>query len=314
MPRHAFLTALNMRWSAVAVLAPVMCFVIAASAAEPQESGQGRWQWFGAVTPAYFGSADVGGGGAYESRIVALHLGTSGPVGPRTRADLTLGDSYSDNRFETPTAFGATAPWGDMERVGVSASVMQTVDHGWILSIGPSVDSFREKGAGLGDALTYGAVLSATKAFAEDRVLGLGAGLFRQLEGAQTFVFPVVEWALTEQWRISNPLPAGPTGPAGLELSYRVHHGWTLGVGGAYREVLFRLRDDGPFSDGIAKENGVITFLHAGTGAGERVGIDVYAGAVINGELEVQDRNGNALITQDLGTAPIIGATLKLVF
>ncbi len=156
--------------------------------------------------------------------------------------------------------------------------------------------------------------LPASKAFGKGRVLGIGTGVFKQLEEVQTVVFPIVDWALTDRLRINNPLPAGPTGPAGLELNYQVSEKWALGVGGAYRQVAFRLREDGPFSGGIAEEAGVIAFLHAGTQAGQRLTVDCYAGAVINGQLEVKDRNGDSLVAHDLGTAPIFGATLKLAF
>jgi hypothetical protein len=292
----------------------ILCVVIGSSIARAQEDAQSRWQSSFSVTPAYIGAADIDGGGEYESRIVAMGLGTMGPVGPRTRAGLTLAYSYSDNRFVTPTASGPVAPWGDMERIGLSASVMRMGARGWMFSVSPSADYFREEGADLGDALTYGAVVLAAKSFRQGRMLGLGVGGFRQLEEVQAFAFPAVDWALTERWRINNPLQAGPTGGAGLEINYRVSKAWALGLGGAYREVAFRLREDGPYPGGVAQEAGVVAFLHAGTQPGQRLEIDLYAGAIINGKLETQDRNGDSLVEHDLETAPIIGATLKLAF
>jgi hypothetical protein len=262
----------------------------------------------------YIGASDLDGGGEFESRGVAVRLGAMRAIGPGTRAGLTLAYSHSDNRFIGSTAFGAGAPWGDMERIGLSASVIHARADGWIFSFNPSADYFREEGAALGEALTFGGVVSASMGFAKGRVFGLGAGLFRQLDDVQAFVFPAVDWALTKRLRITNPLPAGPTGPAGLELTYQVSEKWVLGGGGAYRQLAFRLRDDGPFPDGIAEETGIIAFLHAGTRAGRRVSIDVYGGAVIAGQIEVKDRNGDDLISRDLGTAPIVGTTLKLAF
>jgi hypothetical protein len=273
-----------------------------------------RWEPFVSVTPAYIPAADIDGGGDYESRIVAVRAGARGPVGGRSSVDVTFAYSYSDNRFTTPTAFGPSPPWGDLERIGLSVSWLHATPTWWLLSVSPSVDYFRETDATLEDALTYGGVVSVAKVLGQDRALGLGAGMFRQLEGVQAFVFPLVNWALTDRLRITNPLPAGPTGPAGLELSYRIGDGWVLGVGGAYREVSFRLREDGPYPSGVGEENGLIGFLHAGTSAGERWAVDLYVGAVFNGELEVQNRDGHALISRDLGTAPIVGATFKLGF
>jgi hypothetical protein len=298
----------------VAVFASLVFWILAAPIARAHEPGQARWQASVSVTPAYIGAAEIEGGGEYESRVVALRLGTTGPVGPRTRAGLTLAYSYSDNRFATPTAFGAGAPWEDMERIGLSASIQHAASRAWLFSVSPSADYFREKGADLGDALTFGGVVSASRVFEKGRVLGIGAGVFSQLEEARMFVFPVVNWALTDRLRINNPLPAGPTGPAGLELNYSVGETWAVGMGGAYRQVHFRLREDGPFADGVAEETGVIAFVHAGADAGGRLSLDLYVGAVLNGQLEVQDRNGDALVNRDLGTAPIVGAAIRLAF
>jgi hypothetical protein len=305
---------MNKTLRTLALSASVLFSVIAVPIASVQEAAPSRWQSFGSVTPAYIGAADIDGGGEYESRVVAVRLGTMGPVGPRTRAGLTLAYSDSDNRFATPTAFGAGAPWADMERIGLSVPVLHAADGAWFFQLSPSVDYFREEGADLGDALTFGAVVSASKAFGKARMLGIGVGVFRQLEEMQVFAFPAVDWTLTDRLRINNPLPAGPTGPAGLELNYRFSDTWALGVGGAYRQIGFRLREDGAFPGGVGAETGLIAFLHAGTKTGQRLSIDLYAGAVINGQLEVQDRNGDALVSRDLATAPIVGATLKLAF
>jgi hypothetical protein len=304
------------KWTLNAVAFPVLVLVcvIGAPIAWAQDAGPQGWQPFGSITPAYIAPADIDGGGEYESRFLAVSVGTTGPIGPSTRAGLTLAYSYTDNRFEASTAFGPIAPWGDMERIGLSASVIRMGGKGWLFVVSPSADYFREENADFGDALTYGAVVVAAKSFREGRMLGLGVGAFSQLEDVRMFAFPVVDWALTERLRINNPLQAGPTGSAGLEINYRVSKAWALGVGGAYREAAYRLRDDGPYPGGVGQEAGVIAFLHAGTQPGQRLEIDLYGGAIINGTLEVQDDNGDSLVERDFGTAPIIGATLKLSF
>ena len=54
---------------------------------------------------------------------------------------------------------------------------------------------------------------------------------------------------------MGNALPAGPTGPAGLELVYRPGEDWRFGpLGGAYRSVRFRLDRNGDVPSGIGSE------------------------------------------------------------
>jgi hypothetical protein len=229
-------------------------------------------------------------------------------------AGITLNYAYYDNRFALPNAFSAAAPWGDVERVGLNVPLSVRTDAGWAFVLTPSLDYFRERDADWGESLTYGAVLSAARSFGPKNRLGFGLGVYQQLEEVRAFPFLVVDWQLSERLRLNNPLPAGPTGPAGLELNYRASARWELGAGAAYRRVRFRLSEDGAFPGGIGEESGVITFLHAATRLGPTVSLDLYGGALLSGELSVEDRNGEALARHGFDSAPLLGATLRVRF
>ncbi|MCA1789590.1 MAG: hypothetical protein LC667_06975, partial [Thioalkalivibrio sp.] len=88
--------------------------------------------------------------------------------------------------------------------------------------------------------MVYGGIVSATRAFAPDRRLGFGVGVFGQLEETTVIPILIVNWRLSERWSLVNPLPAGPVGPAGLELDYRFDHGWRLGSGATSHSLRFR--------------------------------------------------------------------------
>lgn len=280
-----------------------------AAGEEPRRS----WQSSASVTPVYLGASGISGGGDYASNIYAVRLGTMGGLGPRTRIGLSLSASHADNHFDTPTAFGG-APWGDVQRVGIALPVMQVGSDGWRYLFTPSLDVSREEGAEPGDALIYGAVASVMKSFGKGQTLGLGVGGFSQLEEVRIFPFPVIDWAFNDNWRLSNPLQAGPTGPAGLELDYRLNKRWEVGIGGAWRQLRFRLREGGAIPGGVGEESGFVAFVHAGVKAGDRLSLDLYGGALLQGELRVENRQGAAVASRDLETAPLLGATLKLTF
>jgi hypothetical protein len=281
-----------------------------------QAAGEGprrSWQSSVSFTPLYLGASGISGGGDYASNIYAVRLGTMGGLGPRTRIGLSFSGSYADNRFDTPTAFGA-APWGDVQRLGMAMPIMQVGSDGWRYLFTPSLDVVREEGAEPGDALIYGAVASVMKSFGQGQALGLGVGGFNQLEEVQIFPFPVIDWAFNDSWRLSNPLQAGPTGPAGLELDYRLNERWEIGFGGAYRQLRFRLREGGAVSGGVGAESGLVAFIHAAVKAGERLSLDLYGGALLQGELRVEDRHGDTVVNRGLETAPLLGATVKLAY
>lgn len=294
-----------------ALLFILCCVALGVAAAERPQAG---WRTSLSLTPAYLGRADVDQGGSYESRVLAVNLGAVRAVGPGATAGVTLNYTYYDNRFGEPNVFGVATPWGDVERVGFSVPVFVRRENGWSYLVTPAVDYFREHGADWGESLTYGAVTVASRMLGPKRSLGLGLGLFRQLEETRAFPFVAVDWQFTDRLRLNNPLPAGPTGPAGLELNYRASPRWEVGLGAAYWRVRFRLRSDGPFPDGIGEESGVLTFLHAATRFGENLSVDLYGGALLRGELQVEDSDGDRIAESDFDTAPFAGLALRIRF
>jgi hypothetical protein len=266
------------------------------------------------LTPAYLASAGIDGGGTYESRVLALNLSAKHPMNTHTTVGITFNYTYYENRFRDINAFSVAKPWGNIERMGLSIPVFIRSNTGWVYFLTPSMDFIHERDADWGDSLTYGAVLSASRYFGPKKRLGFGLGLFQQLEEVKVFPFPAVDWQLTDTLRVNNPLPAGPTGPAGLEINYRVNTNWELGIGSAYRRVRFRLTNNGPFPGGTGEENGVIAFLHAATQFGEDMSLDLYGGALLNGELQVEDSQGHNIARHNFDTAPLLGATLRMQF
>ena len=273
--------------------------------------GEG-WRPFASAAPWIQGSADLDGGGDFRAAGLILRAGATRPFGNGHQAGLTFSYDFTDYRFSSPAAFGGLAPWDDVHRVGLSTPFVIRGTGGWGFLVTPSLDYLMEEGASSSDALSYGAVLAASRRFDADLQLGLGFGIFDQLEEVKVFPFIVVDWKLGERWRLANPLPAGPTGGGGLELNYRFDAGWTLGGGAAYRSVRFRLSEDGSFANGIGETRSVAAFLHAARDLGPNSRLGLYAGALFAGELRVESASGDELARQDFDPAPFFGAALSL--
>jgi hypothetical protein len=284
---------------------------LAQTSQRPPEPG---WKPSATITPWFQGSADLSGGGGFEASGGMFRAGVDGPVGGGHRAGLTLTYEYTDYSFSSPAAFGHVAPWTDVHHLGLAVAVLLPLPSAWSLLVSPSFDFFMEDGADWGEATTYGAVLAVSKRFGADLRLGLGVSAFDRLEEVGVMPFPVVDWRITDQLRLTNPLDAGPTGGAGLELSYQLDGGWTIGAGGAFRSARFRLRDRGPFPNGIGEQRGVPAFAHAGRRFGQTFALDVYAGALLGGLLRVEDSGGGKLAEQDVDPAPFLGGTFSTRF
>ena len=160
----------------------------------------------------------------------------------------------------------------------------------------------------------HGAVIGAAKFFSPTLFLGLGAGVFRQIDKTAVFPFMIVNWQINDKWRLSNPFQASPTGGAGLELVYALDSDWDLAGGATYRTYRFRLRSDGPTPDGIGRNQGIPVFARLTRKLGTQGRLDFYAGAVADGQLRVLDSNGATVASSDYKLAPLFGITATLNF
>jgi len=268
------------------------------------------WRPFVSITPFFEGDTDLDRGGEFSVRGVVLRAGASREFGAGNRAGLTFNYDYFDDSFSNPTAFVGIAPWNNVQRYGVTAPLSFALNDGWTLGVAPSVDWFKENGANTGDSMVWGASVSAIKAFGDGNRLGLGIAAFAHIEETQVFPVLIVDWRLSDRWRLVNPLATGPSGPAGLELDYRFDNDWSVGIGGAYRVARFRLSDTGPVPNGVGEVTGVPIFLRATRTLSQPLTLSIYVGAVAQGRLRVEDPKGNLLREDDFDLAPLVGLTI----
>jgi hypothetical protein len=102
---------------------------------------------------------------------------------------------------------------------------------------------------------------------------------------------------------LTNPFRPGPTGPAGLELIYAIDKSREVAAGSAWRSFRFRLDDQGLAPEGIGEVNLVPTWARFTWRIDRRLALDFYAGMSLDGDLKIEDRNGNEIGTVDQDTA-----------
>lgn len=291
----------------VPTLSALGVLLTVAGAASGAETG--NWQSFASVTPVYQGNGNLDNGGHFSMSGAIVRGGTSYDLGGGNRAGIALNYDYLDFSFSNASAFGSVAPWGTVQRYGVAVPLSFAVGDGWSVGVNPSADWFKENGANTGDSLVWGATVSGTKQFTDGNRLGLGVGFFSQIEKTNVFPFLIVNWRLNDRWRLVNPLPTGPTGPAGLELDYRFDGGWTAGVGASYRVLRFRLSDTGPVSNGVGQETGVPVFMRVTRNFNDKMALHFYGGVVAGGKLRVENSSGDKLREENFDPAPLFGLT-----
>jgi hypothetical protein len=257
---------------------------------------------------------DLDKGGQFSWSGADVQLAVTRQFTPAVSAGITA--RYGSERwsFDKPNAFGPQAPWTDIRRPSIGFNVGYAAAPDLALFVAPQFEWAYESGASASDSHSFGAVLGATKFFSPTLFVGLGLGAFRQIDSNKYFPFVIVNWQITDEWRLSNPLRAGPAGGAGLELSYVWSQGWEAGVGAAYREYRFRLSSDGPTPNGIGQNQGVPVFARVTRSFGPTGQVDLFAGMVTGGKLQVDNAAGSTVQSSGYGSAPLIALTGTIKF
>jgi hypothetical protein len=269
----------------------------------------GSYRYSFSYTPIYQFETDLDNGGSFDVSRHYVRFDVTRSFGRSLRMGLGLSYDFEKWNFrDLPTVAGAT-PWSSLHRPGVSLPVFYTFADSWILGITPTVEFSGESGAQIDESLIYGGIVSLAHPFSRDLFLGIGFGVFDQLEDTSFFPFVIIEWTISEQFRVTNPLRAGPAGPAGLELVYAPVDNWELGVGGAYRTYRFRLDDQSAVPDGVGENEFLVAFLRLQRKIGARLTLDLTGGALFGGELSIDNVDGDEIGSDDYDPSPFLALT-----
>jgi hypothetical protein len=227
-----------------------------------------------------------------------------------------IGVNYDFNDYSfSDTAHNPIGnPWDQVHTLNFSASSLFTLDKNWKVFVAPSVGVAAESGADWGDAIVYGGIAWTSYRFSPSLALGLGAGLFSKAEEVTAFPVIVVDWKITDRVRLSNPLHPGPTGPAGLELSYAFDGGSTVAVGGAYRSLRFRLDDSGTVAGGVGEDRAFPLWARFSTKLSKTGTLNFLGGAMVGGKMTLEDSSGNEVADENYDASPFLAATLSFRF
>jgi len=257
--------------------------------------------------------ADIDGGGqARSSGVFAI-----GGVTHRFTSAITAGFGVrydQENwRWSGDNAFGGE-PFTRIHRPGIDATFVYATDSGLAFLARPTVQWAYASGASTGDALNWGAVLAVSKVFSPDLTLGVGAGVFREIDENKAFPVLLVDWRINDRLRLTNPSQAGPAGGAGLELAWTVDDRWEIAAAGAWRRYRFRLDQNGSIPDGIGEREAIPLLARATWRPTPASRVDFYAGVALAGQITLYDRNNNEVVSRDLDPAPLLGLTLQSRF
>ena len=233
---------------------------------------------------------------------------------PKLAVGLTTRYEYQSWNFNDPAAFGNVAPWRNFNAPSLGLDITYAWSSDLFINVVPTVAWTYEAGANTSDALTYGTVVSMTKAFSPDLIAGLGVSAFRRVDKTQALPFFIVNWKLSDQWRVQNPFQAGPAGGAGLEFVYAPDERWEYAPGLTYRSFRFRLATDNPTPNGIGENSFIPLFMRVMRKLTKDARLDFYGAIVSGGKLSVDTASGGGRYSDNYKIGPALGATLVVKF
>ena len=266
------------------------------------------------IVPVYQFDSDLDSGGNVGYAAVFTAFRGNWTLDSHASLGVGLRFDAEDWQFNDIGTLGGVQPWDRLYRVGLSIPYSYTTDGGWRWTLSPTVEYSGESGASVSDALEYGALVSAARRFHPGLTLGLGVGVYDRIDETRAFPFLVVDWRITDRLRLTNPLGAGPAGPAGLEISYTLGSGWEVGIAAAYRSFRFRLDENGPIPNGIGENKNVPLVARIGKQISDSLSFNLFVGATLAGNLRAEDQNGNRLYDEDRDPAALIGLSLAARF
>ncbi len=299
----------------LAAIAAAILVATAAFIAVPRALAQGNAPGTVTVSWAITGidqfSADLDQAGNARWNSVMLNAGVTRQFIPAFWAGISMRDDDEDWRFHSASAFGAKPPWEHLHRAGTSANLNLALSPTLVVGVSPTLDWAYATGADMGDALTYGAVMSVVKVWSPKFVLGGGASVTRQFYSVKTSPFVIVNWKLTDKLKIANAVSGSPLGGAGVELRYALTPDWELAGGGVSRSDRWRLAKPVAGKADVGETSCIPLLARFSRKLGARARFDLHAGVLVGNKLRVRDSDGHEIAHDDYRTAPVISATLS---
>ncbi len=233
---------------------------------------------------------------------------------PRTSVSLSFGAGRSNYDFSPAAAIEGAPPWEQIEDYRLSLPVRFSPSERTDVLIIPSVRTYAETNASLNDGRTEGVLAGISWRFSESLTLGPGLGWFSQLGGgSNAFPILVIDWKITEKWRLSTGRGVAASQGPGLTLSYRLAEKWELSLAGRFERTRFALEDRGNNS-AFGQERSLPLVLQASYRAHPALSLTAMIGAEFDGSLRLYDSQGQRIARSDFDTAPIAGLAFSARF
>ena len=254
-----------------------------------------RFSYELSLMPSHVVSADFDDvGGEVGVTRVGGRFTASMAMPPKSRLSLSFGSEHSWYEFDGPVTLapGTNEPFDHVSLYDVGLNFTTQIDDQWSLILGGAIQSGMEDGADFGDSLTYAGLIGTQYKASDSLTLGVGIAVSSRLEdNVRVIPVPLIEWKIDERWRLGT-WDMGYEG-MGYALTYAASDELTLGLAAGYQSRSFRLNEDGPVPDGVARDRSIPVGVVLAWKPSKQFDLRGFAGANFGAEYEVLDAGGS---------------------
>ena len=249
------------------------------------------------------GDADVGNGNLQLQRDTWL-FGAKTAIPLNRQWSMSLSANYDRLDYDWGSRSGSVfdnnvGTWPSVDRYSASIGLSYRPDKHWMFIFSPKIQYAYADGTSFSNAQSYGVVASGMYRFENGNILGLGVAYLNDISEVRTVPYLAVNWQITDKLKLGNPFSAGFSGPAGLELSYRLSDAVDFGLGTSKRTQRFLVRDE----DTTIEIDELVGFVRAGWAASQSLSLNAYLGYYFNSELELSEPRSTEEIDDQLAFA-----------
>lgn len=249
------------------------------------------------------GDADVGDSNLQLQRDTWL-FGAKTAIPLNKQWSMSFGVNYDRLDYDWGNQVGSVfdnniGTWPSVDRYSASVGLSYRLDKHWMFIFSPKIQYAYADGTSFSNAQSYGVVASGMYRFDNGNMLGFGVAYLNDISEVRTVPYLAVNWQITDNLKLGNPFSAGFSGPAGLELSYRLNDSIDFGVGTSKRTQRFLVKDD----DITMEIDELVGFVRAGWAATSSLSLNGYLGYYFNSELELSEPRSTEEIDDQLAFA-----------
>ncbi|MGF1563144.1 MAG: hypothetical protein ACFB3T_13300 [Geminicoccaceae bacterium] len=259
--------------------------------------------------------SDLDDGGSFSVSRAFVEGGIAYLFDRRNSIGLALAYGYDGYDFSGDDGLPGLSPWGSVSEYRISLPTRFTLGQRTSVFFTPSARWTAESEADLGKGGNAGFVGGALFRLTDTLRIGPGLGFFSEIEDdASVFPILLIDWQITDAWRLSTDQGLGATRGPGLTLAYKPAPTWEVSIGGRYERFRFRLDDDGVAANGVGDEQAFISFASVAYTLGPVIRAAVVGGVDFGGELTLEDSEGREIASDGFDPAPFLGFSFRARF